>query len=280
MIILLKSLAAIAVILGLAAGSVWIIGLREPSQHIYEHDTVIFVALRRDDPNADLAAQGLPQGGLWSSHALFTLIGEGDAYWTDYLILAPDTDALAGLESQEGWADMFAAQVELAQVPAFTLGLLRVQHLVGLTKRPTGPLPSENDLAEGRQDMLPTMESIEKAKGTAPDTEVTMMNFLQFKSIDRGDDADGREAYFRYGREAFRAVYTVGGQFLFAGRIKTVLVPSRDPQWNGQWDDVAAMIYPDPTAIFAMEQLPAYRKALVDRDKGLKRTRVIATEAR
>jgi len=39
------------------------------------------------------------------------------------------------------------------------------------------------------------------------------------------------------------------------------------------------MIYPEPAAIFAMEQFPFYRRALGDRDAGLNRTRVIATRA-
>jgi hypothetical protein len=39
------------------------------------------------------------------------------------------------------------------------------------------------------------------------------------------------------------------------------------------------MIYPDPSAILAMEQFAFYRRALAAREAGLKSTRVIATRA-
>ena len=55
--------------------------------------------------------------------------------------------------------------------------------------------------------------------------------------------------------------------------------PEPEPVHGDPKRDVAAMIYPDPTAIFAMEQFPFYRRALGERDEGLKRTRVIATRA-
>jgi hypothetical protein len=39
------------------------------------------------------------------------------------------------------------------------------------------------------------------------------------------------------------------------------------------------MIYPDPMAIFYMEQSPRYKNSLHFRDESLERTVVIATEA-
>ena len=88
---------------------------------------------------------------------------------------------------------------------------------------------------------------------------------------------DGRKAYGRYGQEAFKAVHMVGGQFLFAGRVKQVVVEAQGAPGPRKWDDLAAMIYPDPTAILAMEQSSDYRRGLGDRDEGLKHTRVIAS---
>jgi hypothetical protein len=121
------------------------------------------------------------------------------------------------------------------------------------------------------------MEAIAEAQTLPQDMRLAMMNFLEYPAIAKGDAADGRAAYLRYGREAFKAVHAVGGQFLFAGTITKVLARPHNPDWQVPWDDVAAMIYPDPTAIFAMEQFPFYRRALGERDAGLKRTRVIAT---
>lgn len=270
----LSAIAALAGLVMLVVAAAWITGLRQPSRRIYRHDTVIVAALRQ----GNRATRVIAADAVWTSSALFTLIGDGDPYWTDYLILPPDPRALAALKTQPGLADLFVAEVELTSVPALALGMLRLQHLLGLTRRPVDPAPAMLDRVAGRRDVLPTIEAIAEAQALA-DVPVAMMNFLEYRAQAKGDAVDGRAAYYRYGREAFKAVHAVGGQFLFAGRITAVLVPPQNAQWQVAWDDMAAMIYPDPTAIFAMEQLPAYRRALGERDAGLKRTRVIATRA-
>lgn len=269
----LTGLAALAGLIVLAVAASAITGLRQPSRRIYRHHTVIFIALRQDDPALRLIAPD----ALWASSAQFTLIGEGDAYWTDYLILPPGTLDEAELTSQQGVSDAFVAEVALTPVPTIALGVLRLRHLLGLTRRPAVPLPSALDHIEGRRDILPSMEAITKAQTLPQDLPLAMINFLEYHALSKGDAVDGRAAYLRYGREAFKAVHAVGGQFLFAGTITAVLVQPRSPDWQAPWDDVAAMIYPDPTAIFAMEQFQFYSRALGDRDAGLKRTRVIAT---
>ncbi|MEL6856182.1 MAG: hypothetical protein AAFO83_13890 [Cyanobacteria bacterium J06607_13] len=76
-----------------------------------------------------------------------------------------------------------------------------------------------------------------------------------------------------------QTVHRVGGQFLFAGRIKRLLIDTDTAPTAGPWNDLAAMIYPDPTAILMMEQDQKYREALKFRDAGLERTVVLTTEA-
>jgi hypothetical protein len=268
----------IAVVAGLIVLAIFlagIIGMRQPSRRIQRNRTVIFVALRQEQPGVRF----ISEDALWSSTALFTFIGDDDPYWTDYLILPPGAVDVAELTSQPGVSDVLAAELALTPVPAMALGVLRLRHLLGLTRRPAAPLPSALDQIEGRRDVLPTMQAITKSQALRQDTRVAMMNYLEYPAIAKGDAADGRAAYLRYGRQAMRAVHGVGGQFLFAGQITAVLAAPKSPDWQAPWDDVAAMIYPDPTAIFAMEQFLFYRRALGDRDEGLKRTRVFATQA-
>ena len=273
--VVLTGLAVIGGLVALVIASAVVVGMRQPSRRIHRNRTVLFAALRLEQSGARLTTGEV----LWRSSALFTLIGEGDPYWTDYLILPTDTNDVAQLTSQPGVSDAFVAEVALTPVPAIALGVLRLRHWLGLARRPTAPLPSALDHIEGRRDVLPTMEAIGKAQALPQALPLAMMNFLEYPAIPKGDATDGRAAYFRYGREAFKAVHAVGGQFLFAGTITAVLAQPRSPDWQAPWDDVAAMIYPDPTAIFAMEQFPFYRRALGDRDEGLKRTSVIATRA-
>jgi hypothetical protein len=270
----LLALASLGALIAFGLAAAWFTGLKQPSRRIHRHDTVIFAAVRQDDPTLRLIAPD----ALWRSSAQFTLIGDGDAYWTDYQILPPGTRALAELEAQPRVSDLFVAEIALTRVPVLVPGVLRLQHLIGLSRRPSGPLPTMLDTIEGRRELLPSAEAIARAQAEAA-APVAMMNFLEYHAPAKGDAVDGRAAYLRYGREAFKAVHAVGGQFLFAGTITAVLVQPRSPDWKAPWDDVAAMIYPDPTAIFAMEQFPFYRRALGERDAGLKRTRVIATRA-
>lgn len=273
--IVLTGLAVVVGLIVLAIVLAGVIGMRQPSRLIHRNGTVIFAALRQEQPGM----RPIAGDAIWRSTAVFTLIGEGDPYWTDYLILPPGGVDVAELKSRPGVSDVFVAEVALTRVPPAILGVMRLRHRLGLTQRPQGPLPTILDHVEGRRELLPTGEAIAHAQALPLSVPVTMVNFLEYHAIAKGDAVDGRAAYLRYGREAFKAVHAVGGQFLFAGTITAMLAQPRSPDWQGPWDDVAAMIYPDPTAIFAMEQIPDYKRALGLRDIGLKRTRVIATRA-
>ena len=272
---LLSGLAVLALIVGAAA---WTVGARQPSHAIYEHDSVIFVAVRQDQPGDTAAIADLAQNALWKADTLFAFIGTNEANWSQFFLLAPDNALIADLGVQPGLADVYAAEVELTKVPTALLGFLRIQHLLGITQRPQGALPASIDVVEGRSEILPSQDGLEAALAQDPATQVTMLNYLEYFADDNGSKAQARADYGRYGVEAFKAVHAVGGQFLFAGEVKSVLIPAQQEPMPIKWDDVAAMIYPDPTAILAMEQFEDYTRALGDRDKGLERTRIIATQ--
>ena len=107
-----------------------------------------------------------------------------------------------------------------------------------------------------------------------------MLNYLQFYRDEAGQaDAARREYRNKYGVQAVQAVHRVGGQFLFSGTIEQVTIAAKRQPSPVQWDDLAAMIYPDPTAIFYMEQHEPYRNALKHRDNSLERSDIVATVA-
>ena len=218
------------------------------------------------------------EGSLWSAKASHALVGEDEAYWTHFVILAPGA-SIAPLEEDPEYIDLYAAEVALSNVPVFALGLLRSQHLTGLTKRPQGPLPDAFDEVSDRPDIMPSPASLEATLALDPRQSVTMVNFLEYFPDEKGDKKTGRQTYRRYGTEAMKAVHAVGGQLLFAGTVTRVLAEPKGISTNGEWDDLAAMIYPDPGAIFSMEQNEAYVASLGYRDSSLKRTHVIASLA-
>ncbi|MEM6827547.1 MAG: hypothetical protein AAF553_06355 [Pseudomonadota bacterium] len=274
----IKSLCIVVAILALAAIGIWVVGSQQPSRGIHKYEKVLVVALKRDAPGGDLSEMGLSSSAIWKAKSLFPLIGE-ESHWTDFLIMPPDRAALAEIETTPGLLESYVAEVQLLDVPTFALGLLRAQHLLGITRRPSRPVPTSFDGFESRADVLPNTASIQSLHEVAPGTSLTMVNFLKYFSVAEGDETDGREAYSRYGQEAFKAVHAVGGQLLFAGRVNEVVIASKSQTAPQPWDDLAAMIYPDPTAILSMEQNPAYRKSLGQRDAGLKRTEVYASAA-
>jgi uncharacterized protein (DUF1330 family) len=274
MTILRAGFALVSAAAALAIALSAIVGLRQPSRRIHRHGRIIFAALRQGDPCSPL---GVPPS-LWASRALFTFVGDGDPYWTDCLIYPVGSIDPAELTSQPAILDAFLAEVDLSRVPLLIPGGLRLRHLLGLSRRPSGQQPVIPATLAGRRELLPTPAAIARAEAEAK-TPVAMINFLEYAASARDGAQGGRAAYRRYARQAFRAVHAVGGQFLFAGTITAVLAWPRSPAWQVVWDDLAAMIYPDPSAILAMEQFAFYRRALAAREAGLKSTRVIATRA-
>ena len=275
----LIGLACLVAVFVIGAGCVWALGAQQPSRAIHTHDRVLFVALKLEDQGKGSAADLFAGTALWRAQAQFPFIGKGGAHFTDFAILLMGADYEAGIKAAGPVADAYVAELELLDVPSVVTGLLRAQHLLGVTRRPKGPLPTQLDEELGRPDLLPTLESIEQTISLPAETQVTMMNFLEYVPTQSGDKEPGRKTYQRYGAEAMKSVHAVGGQFLFAGKVANVLVPSKAEPGTQRWDDLAAMIYPDPEAILYMEQFDYYQAALNYRDDGLKSTRVVASIA-
>ena len=277
MMLVVKILAGLAAILVLGVASLWVLGAQQPSASIQGHDRVLFVALKLEGRPSEGGTDIFAKTALWRSHARFTFIGETEAHFTDFFLLPANADYAAGIAAAGKVADSYVAEVELLKVPSIALGLLRAQHLLGITRRPDGPLPTDMAEGLGRPDVLPTLESAERTLALPADTQVTMMNYLEYLPAPGGDKEPGRKTYQRYGMQAMKSVHGVGGQFLFAGKVTKVLVPSTAETAPVQWDDLAAMIYPDPEAIFYMEQFDYYRASHKYRDDSLKSSKVVVS---
>ena len=277
--LVLMSLAGLVVVLLIGAGSLFAVGAQQPSASIQQHDRILFVALKLEDRPQEGATDLFAETALWRGRALFTFIGSDEAHFTDYFLLPVEADYRAGIKAAGRVADAYVAEVELFEVPSLITGLLRAQYLLGVTRRPKGPLPSAFDEDFARADVLPTLEAAQQTLDLPADTQVTMINYLEYFPTQSGDKEPGRQTYQRYGSAAMRSVHSVGGQFLFAGRVSKVLVAPTAVSAPRQWDDLAAMIYPDPEAIFYMEQFDYYRAAMGYRDDSLQSSRVVASVA-
>lgn len=268
------ALALIAVVL--VVGVIWIIGAREPVFSVKDGESAWFVAVRA--AKAPSFAPGVRV--TWSSVADFALIGADEAYWTHFFILAGGRAGDSPLPPGD-IEDAHVARISLFAPPAFALGSLRVLCKLGILAKPRGEVARNIDGLEFREDVMPTNESIAALLSRPPGYAPTMVNFLAYHEQAAYPDArpsTGAAAYRRYGAVAMKTVYRTGGALIFYGKVLEIVQAAKAGPAIGKWDDVAAMRYPNPSAILSMENVPAYRAALHHRDAGLARTIVIATK--
>jgi uncharacterized protein (DUF1330 family) len=113
------------------------------------------------------------------------------------------------------------------------------------------------------------------------DRPLVMLNLLRFSEQARyrhsrgpGETpCSGREAYARYAEVAEKKVQAVGGQVVYMGRVKGLLIAPPDEHW----DEVLLVRYPSASAFAAMLAMPDYMAATRHRTAALDDARLIAT---
>ncbi len=274
MTIVLVILTAFIALIGL----LWLIGARELSYAISAGDGPHWFIAVRGEPGALTA--GVTE--RWRSTTDFTVIGGApdEAYWTHFIIAAGGDPSRSPVDLDKA-EDAYVAQVKLRRPPQLVFGVLRSLIALGILAKPHGPILQDGQALSFRSDVMPSAASITRLLAQPSSYAPAMVNFLgyykdaQYRTAQPG--VSGRAAYLRYGLVAMRTVYRTGGHLLFTGRVLSVLREAKAGPTVGHWDDVAAMRYPNPSAILSMEHAPDYHAALDDRDAGLERTLVIAT---
>jgi len=126
----------------------------------------------------------------------------------------------------------------------------------------------------------PFHEAVAEALAGIPDGQpVVMINLLRYReraAYPAGFDAEpcsGREAYRRYGQAAIGFISALGGQVVWEGSPKAVLIGPRDEQWH----KALLVRYPSKQAFLAMVSNPDYQAITVHRTAALEDSRLIAT---
>lgn len=102
---------------------------------------------------------------------------------------------------------------------------------------------------------------------------IVMINLLKF--VDRtADGRTGAEAYNSYGGAVAEMIGRVGGEVVWWGMPKAVLVGGA----GDDWDAVAMVRYPAADALFRMMELDEYKAIHVDREAALARTALLACD--
>ena len=127
----------------------------------------------------------------------------------------------------------------------------------------------------------PERDALEALAKLPDDEPVVMLNLLRYRARAEYPEGSahapcsGRDAYRRYGEQAFRHVQAVGGNTLWMGEAQSTLIgPTDDP-----WDDVLLVQYPSRRAFLQMVTNPAYLASTVHRTAALADSRLIAMRA-
>lgn len=112
----------------------------------------------------------------------------------------------------------------------------------------------------------PTQEALQALANSPQTGPVVMLNLLKFGG------PGGREAYLRYGAAVAPLLAAVGARVVYSGRASQLLVGDQT------WDALILVEYPSRQAFLQMISTPQYLAAHAERERGLERTVLYATQ--
>jgi uncharacterized protein (DUF1330 family) len=282
----MRILLGIAIGLAVLFGVVWAIGDAEPVHEISVGDPAYFAAVRLASQDGSPSPAPALAPGVTARLVTapdFTLIGTDAPYWHRYMVLTGG-DGTMPLLMDEQIEDALVARVTLTKPFPPLLGVIRLIDMLGLSALPGGEVNTDGLSAAPRPDVLPNEQAVSTLLAKDAGYQPHMMNFLKYRekanypATYEGDgDVSGAKAYGRYGTVAFRTVMRTGGAMMFHGTVDDVLHESTGWAPGSDWDEVAMMRYPTPSAILSMDRSDDYHASLVDRDAGLDRTIVVSS---
>jgi uncharacterized protein (DUF1330 family) len=104
---------------------------------------------------------------------------------------------------------------------------------------------------------------------------VTMLNLLKFRERSLDGDGTGRDAYDRYAAVARRLVEERGGRVIWAGLVQH---PALNEGGDVAWDVALLVHYPSRAAFIDMVTSPEYLKANRDRQNGVEKHVILASQ--
>jgi uncharacterized protein (DUF1330 family) len=114
---------------------------------------------------------------------------------------------------------------------------------------------------------------VEALRALGPEAPVTMLNLMKFRARSRDGDGSGWDAYLRYSKHTAPLLKARGATIVWAGNAETVALGA---QAEGDWDYVALVWYPRPTAFLDMMQSPEYAVGNAHRENGTERHVILA----
>ena len=115
--------------------------------------------------------------------------------------------------------------------------------------------------------------------GVAEDRPIVMINLLRYREraaypeSSGAEPCSGREAYRRYGQASIGLITAAGGQVIWQGSPKAVLIGAPGEEWH----KALLVRYPSKRAFLDMVSSAEYQAIAVHRMAALEDSRLIAT---
>lgn len=254
-----------------------------------------FVALKRNaQANATLGVAD-DVNLRWQSSALTVLVGEAPPYWTDFAVLGSADDVALPIVLDSRYQDAYVVKLEKDSLPNIVAGTFLLLQKIGVLSASEQALAKDMNESVFRPGIGPSPESVQALLAQPEGYQPAMVNFLSYHDVARytpstvnvsaettvEQDNTGKAAYLRYGTIAIRSAYSIGAKLIINGTIGKVVLPASHGASasgdNTPWDSIAIMQYPSPSAILNLGSYDGYREALIHRNAGLARTRVVSS---
>ena len=118
--------------------------------------------------------------------------------------------------------------------------------------------------------LQPTGDQFRNFRDSATGQPIFMLNLLKFREKAEYEDGretelTGRQAYAIYGKNTADIVRGLGGQVIFGGIARNMLIGQIDQLW----DQVAIVEYPSMGTMAEMMRMPKYQQGHPHRNAGL-----------
>jgi len=213
----------------------------------------------------------------------YTNIGKED-FWSDALIIEfKNKNNLQEIyKSEIGRIHVEAIQVFNIfpkNLPRLFVNFLKLFRPIGFFFEMIKSTKKElQNLKNSDSNILPTKIQAERLLNEKSTKKAYMINLLELKEMaqykDKSISITGREAYVeKYGKQAFKSVILLGGDFAFNGRIigDSLIEHNAPLDTQGKWQAIGIAEYTKPSKMLELEKIPGYSKGLIHRDAGLKR---------
>lgn len=128
----------------------------------------------------------------------------------------------------------------------------------------------------------PTREQFDYFKTLDRESPIMMLNLIRYKDTASypedhpcaGENLTGEQAYKNYMRESGAVFERLGGEIMWKGAYKAMVIGPDDKQW----DQIFVARYPSANAFMAMISDPDYQKAVVHRQAAVLTSRLMRLE--